>query len=223
MSFRIKNLLKQILPKQFTSHLIRERQKKFVSSNEIDSVKVFIAANANVDNSTIGDFTSVGRYTDIHNAVVGKFCAISYFCVIGATRHYIDRLSVSAFPYVKELGFVEESHRIVEPVTIGNDVWIGCHSIIKPNVCIGDGAIIGANSVVTKNVPPYAIVAGVPAKIIKYRFSEDIITKLLSLKWWNLPYDFIRSNIDLWQKEISLDSIEKLLCFKEQIRKKEVK
>lgn len=220
MNFRIKKLLKLFVPKSFVSLVKKETKKDSVPNSGAESVKLFIAPNANVDNSSVGDFTSVGRYTDIHNAVIGKFCAISYFCVIGATRHYIDRLSVSAFPYVKELGFVEESHRIVEPVTIGNDVWIGCHSIVKPNVCIGDGAVIGANSVVTKDVPPYAIVAGVPAKIIKYRFSEDIIAKLLELEWWNLPYELIRNHISLWQKEISLESIEELISFKEEVLKK---
>ena len=69
---------------------------------------------------------------------------------------------------------------------IGNDVWIGKRAIIKAGVKIGDGAVVGAGAVVTKDVPPYAIVAGVPAKIIKYRFDEDTIAQLLKTKWWNL-------------------------------------
>ena len=120
---------------------------------------------------------------------------------------------------MKEFSFVEESHRICEPVFIGNDVWIGCHSIIKPNVHIGDGAIIGANSVVTKDVPPYAIVAGVPAKIIKYRFDAETIKKLLDLKWWNFPYQILKENIELFQKELSKDSIEKMFKIRADLKR----
>ena len=81
------------------------------------------------------------------------------------------------------------------PVTVGNDVWIGARAIIMDGIKIGDGAIIGANSVVTKDVPPYAIVAGCPAKLIRYRFSEDVINKLLELCWWDYPKEFIVNNL----------------------------
>lgn len=75
-------------------------------------------------------------------------------------------------------------------VKIGNDVWIGTRAMILDGITIGDGAVIGAGAVVTKNVPPYAIVGGVPAKIIKYRFSQDKINELLASQWWNDPkYD----------------------------------
>ena len=77
-------------------------------------------------------------------------------------------------------------------ITIGNDVWIGDGAFIKNGVTIGDGAIIGARAVVTKDIPPYAIVVGVPAKILKYRFSEQIIDRLLNTKWWNLDDSIIK-------------------------------
>lgn len=91
------------------------------------------------------------------------------------------------------------------PVRIGNDVWIGDNVIIKNGVKIGDGAVVGLGAVVTKDVPPYAVVAGVPAKIIKYRFSDEIISELLELEWWNLEEDVIR--------QIPYDNIEKAIEF----------
>lgn len=90
---------------------------------------------------------------------------------------------------------------------IGNDVWISANSVITRGVTIGDGAVIGAGAVVTHNVPPYEIWAGVTAKKIGQRFSDEIITELLQLKWWDMPVEFIKDNIEFFQKEIKLKDI----------------
>ena len=87
-------------------------------------------------------------------------------------------------------------------VTIGNDVWIGTDSIIRRGITVGDGAVIGANSFVNSDVPPYAIVAGIPAKIIKYRFSEKVIRKLLDSKWFLLDLDDAKELVRKLEKEI---------------------
>jgi len=79
---------------------------------------------------------------------------------------------------------------------IGNDVWIGANAIILQGVTIGDGAIVAAGAVVTKDVPPYAIVGGVPAKVIKYRFPDSTIVKLLEIKWWDKPEEWILENVE---------------------------
>jgi carbonic anhydrase/acetyltransferase-like protein (isoleucine patch superfamily) len=98
-----------------------------------------------------------------------------------------------------------------ERVIIGNDVWIGSHVLVKGGVKIGNGACVAAGSVVVKDVPPYAVVGGVPAKLIKYRFSQTIIDKLLELQWWNLSDEKLKNNISFFQtEEITIEKINEL-------------
>ena len=146
----------------------------------------FVASNANISNP---------------DTKIGKFCSIAGNASIGASQHPIHFLSTHGFQYDlnehKEYGNIFNENNLYsvdnmnKPCNIGNDVWIGTNAVIKPNVKIGDGAIVGSNAVVTKDVPPYAIVVGMPAKIIKYRFNKRTINKLLKLKWWDLPKEFI--------------------------------
>ncbi|KAA0690874.1 antibiotic acetyltransferase [Halopseudomonas laoshanensis] len=108
--------------------------------------------------------------------------------VIGGARHPMEWVGMSPVFYsgrdsVKSK-FSEHPLELVPKATIGNDVWIGRSAIILSGVSVGDGAVVGAGSIVTKNVPPYAVVAGNPAKIIRYRFEERIIRELMSIKWW---------------------------------------
>ncbi|MGQ9445250.1 CatB-related O-acetyltransferase [[Pasteurella] aerogenes] len=170
-----------------------------------------IAKGADVANVILGDYSSIGRYSKVVHSEIGKFCSISWDVTVNAISHPLNHLSTHAFPYVPQVGhFVEKRTQEYHKVYIGNDVWIGANSIIMPGVHIGDGAVVGANAVVTKDVPPYAIVAGVPAKIIKYRFSEDMITRLLELKWWNFSDEILKSNISFFQKNISEDELDRL-------------
>ena len=107
--------------------------------------------------------------------------------------------------------------KVQKKVIIGNDVWIGSHALILGGVKIGDGAVIGAGAVVTKDVPPYAVVGGVPARIIKYRFSQEIIDKLLEIKWWNLPENILKENIKLFQTDnITFDLLQKFSQLKKE-------
>ena len=125
----------------------------------------------------------------IGNVDVGRYCSIAYGVNIGMFEHPVNWLSTSTRQYLP--GLVRGSRpvhlRSFDPsprTVIGNDVWIGVGSTLIDGVKIGDGAIIAAGAVVTKDVPPYAIVGGVPAKIIRYRFDEETIRELLNLKWW---------------------------------------
>lgn len=132
---------------------------------------------------------------------IGKYCSFANGVCIGVANHPYNILTTHPFVYmdndIQLYGNmpVEKDYRVKrdEPkhTYIGNDVWIGHNATIIAGVKIGDGAIIGAGAVVTKDVEPYSIVGGVPAKHIKYRFSQDIINDLLEVKWWDLPYKFV--------------------------------
>ena len=95
-------------------------------------------------------------------------------------------------------------------MNIGNDVWIGANAMILGGITIGDGAIIGAGAVVTKDIPPYAIVGGIPARIIRYRFPNDVINALLSSQWWNLSENILKSNIKVFQSNDFINHIDGL-------------
>lgn len=131
---------------------------------------------------------------------VGRYCSIAPGVTAGDSNHGSEWLSTHPFQYgsgmvfqtwTKKKDFPFKKLRLKKTSwsSIGNDVWIGASAMIMPGIHIGDGAIVGAGAVVTKDVPPYAIVAGVPAKIIKYRFDEETIAKLLELQWWRFDAD----------------------------------
>jgi acetyltransferase-like isoleucine patch superfamily enzyme len=183
----------------------RINQKIFPSSSKIIYTKDFIG-----DRYVIGDYTygkprvvSWGEGTSFR---IGKYCSISTHVIIFlGSEHRTDWVSTYPFPYLwKEASSINGHPFSKGDVIIGNDVYIGYHVTILSGVTIGDGAAIGAGSVVTKDVPPYAIVAGNPARIVRYRFDEKIIQKLLQIKWWDWPDEKIRENIHL----ICCDSID---------------
>lgn len=133
---------------------------------------------------------------------IGRFCSVACGVkfVFTSANHTLCSLSTYTFPI-----FFEEWGLDVKNITkawdnkgniiIGNDVWIGYGAVILSGVTVGDGAIIGARAVVTKDVPPYTIVGGVPARQIRKRFDDETIKKLLTLQWWNWDYEKIRKNI----------------------------
>jgi len=120
---------------------------------------------------------------------IGKYVSIGANCLIGGGAHPIDTLSSSPVFYPKDDAVLK---KLNEPCVIGNDVWIGRNVFIKPGVVIGNGAVVGANAVVIHDVPDYAIVGGVPAKILRYRFNSETIEALLKSKWWDLPIETIK-------------------------------
>ncbi len=132
---------------------------------------------------------------------IGKYTSISYDVKVGLVAHPTNYLSTSPLFYSKRRGLIENNifNEIPNGCTkIGNDVLISANVTILAGVKIGDGAIIGAGAFVNKDIPPYSIAAGIPAKIIKYRFSEEIKNELLKSKWWDLPIDILLKKKDLF-------------------------
>lgn len=165
---------------------------------------------------SLGRFSYVGAGSILGGCKIGRFCSIAPNVTIGLGQHPSDWISTHPFQfnknqfsgnkeYVEASLFEDRSANTIRTIpVIGNDVWVGTGVIILRGVTIGHGAIIAANSVVTKDVPPYAVVAGSPASIIKYRIPEDVSRKLLELKWWD--YD-LRSF-----KGISFSDIYAAVC-----------
>ncbi len=139
------------------------------------------------------------RYRDFR---IGKYCSIAQNVYIYTDNHPLDKFSTHPFLYCKSHGADEEisySH----PLTIGNDVWIGQNVVILPSChTIGNGAVIGAGAIVTKDIEPYTINVGNPAKAIRRRFSENIIQKLEGSQWWNMELDELKQNISVLEKLI---------------------
>ena len=142
----------------------------------------------------VGDFSYFERHGEAIYADIGKFCSIAANTRINALDHPMERLTthkVSYRPneYFRYLGVDSgfRERRRAKRVTIGNDVWIGHGAVVMPAVRVGDGAVIGANAVVTRDVEPFAIVAGVPARSLRWRFPEATRQRIARLAWWDRP------------------------------------
>lgn len=212
--------------------------KKIYPRNE-DSRIVYLKNVITNPNIEVGDFTF---YNDFVNdpkdfeknnvlyhypinhdrLIIGKYCSIACGArfLFNSANHTMRSLSTYPFPLFYdewEHGMrVDKAWDNKGDIVIGNDVWIGYEAVIMAGVTIGDGAIIGTRAVVTKDVPPYTIVGGVPAKPIRKRFSEDVIERLLSLKWWDLSPETVSTIIKDIQ-EGNIDSV--MLCLQNKTKK----
>ena len=175
-----------------------------------------IGDNANLLKSTLDDFVIVNRncildschiglasYTNqntvLKNVIIGKFCCISWNVTLygGSSHNYSAPSMYSSYHWKYIFGKSISLNSEKSKTIIGNDVWIGNGAIVINGVKIGNGAVIGAGAVVTKDIPPYSIVAGVPAKIIKMRFDDRTIQRLQKIKWWDWPLETISSNEEI--------------------------
>ena len=145
-------------------------------------------------------YVGLGCHISDKSTRIGKFCSIAENVMIGTTTHPTGFLTTSTIPY-KDIhhitdGLVVPDDKRVKytysrPVTIGNDVWIGMNVVIMDGITIGDGAVIGAGAIVTHDVPPYAVAVGVPARVMRYRFDEETVRRLLKVRWWDRPDEVI--------------------------------
>ncbi|TZF85029.1 CatB-related O-acetyltransferase [Pedobacter sp. BS3] len=159
---------------------------------------VYIGSDSSLINSQIGDYSYINAHVSIKNTTIGKFCSIGPGVKIELGNHPVHFVSSHPAFYANNKPFdtfakntcFEEYRQVI----IGNDVWIGENVLIPGGVNIGDGAVITAGAVVTKNVEPYAIVGGVPAKIIRYRFDERTRKIIHESKWWEKDEEWLRKN-----------------------------
>ena len=164
---------------------------------------VEIGKGSRVAHSSLGDYSYCDRYADIANARIGKFANIAAFCRIGATDHPLHTASCHHFLYrsddywddaERDAAFFD--HRRSRLAYVGHDTWIGASAMIKPEVTVGDGAVVAAGAIVTRDVAPYTIVAGTPAKVLRLRQPKEIADRLIALAWWDWPHEDIRTALD---------------------------
>ena len=169
-------------------------------SNSTFGVYCEVGAGSRVVNSTFEDYAYCDRLSDIANTTVGKFANIAAMTRIGPTDHPMDHASLHHFLYRSSYYWDDVpddpaffAARASRRTVIGPDTWIGHGAIIKPDVTIGAGAVIASGAVVTKNVPPYMIVAGLPAAPMRPRFAHAIADRLMALAWWDWSHDRLRA------------------------------
>lgn len=168
---------------------------------------VEIGKGSRVNNTYLDDYSYCDRYADIANAKIGKFSNIAAFSRIGATDHPLDTASCHHFLYrsgdywdgtTRDEAFFE--HRRSRVATIGNDTWIGAGAMVKPEVTLGHGAVVASGAVVTKDVDPYTIVAGTPAKPLRLRQPTQIADRLIALAWWDWSHNAIGNALEDFRK-----------------------
>ena len=149
--------------------------------------------------SDIGNYNYIGSNSIISSASIGNYCSIAPNVLIGPANHPLEYISTSSHLFNKSTKF--EFDMFKKKTRIGNDVWIGANVVVLQGVTIGDGAVIGANSFVNKDVPAFSVFAGCPAKFIKSRFNEEEASKIISSKWWeSKPKDALIIADGLWSK-----------------------
>jgi phosphonate metabolism protein (transferase hexapeptide repeat family) len=177
---------------------------------------VEIGAGTRIAHSRIGDYSYCDRLCDIANAEVGRFANIASQVRIGATDHPLDTASLHHFLY-RSARYWDDAEddaawfekRRARRCTIGHDTWIGHAAQVKPEVTLGHGAVVASGAVVTRDVAPYAIVAGVPARVVRLRQPPEVAERLIALGWWDWPHDRLRAALDDFRSLPALAFLER--------------
>ncbi|RGN42095.1 antibiotic acetyltransferase [Bacteroides sp. AF16-49] len=187
----------------------------FWDNSSIIPSNIYLGLGTRILNSKIGKYTRIKPFCVIKNANIGNYCSIANDVRIGLGKHPTGLISTNSIFYktgIRKDWAVHIDYNEEETINIGNDVWIGNGAIIMDGITVGNGAIIGARALVTKDIPPYAIVGGIPAKIIKYRFDEETINLLQKSQWWDLPDKTIENILPIFtNSERIKDNLKKYL------------
>lgn len=175
-----------------------------------------IAERVNLAECEVGDYSYIERHVEAIYTSIGKFCAVAAASRLNALSHPMERVSQHKITYRPNEYFafakvdkVFREQRQSARVTIGHDVWIGHGAIVLPGISIGHGAVVAAGAVVTKDVKPYAVVAGVPARKIKWRFRKSIRERMIALAWWDWPHEKLAAAIPDMQKLSAEEFLDK--------------
>lgn len=194
----------------YISKFINKIQISSVKNSEIHNTSKLGSKN-NILELKMGRYSYIGNNCTIVNTTINNFCSIADNCIIGGAQHPIEWGSTSPVFHsgknILKKNFSKHEFKVYENTNIGNDVWIGNNVIIKAGVQIGNGSIIGMGSVVTKNVGNYEIWAGNPAKLIRLRFSEDVVKELMKFQWWE------KDDEEILKLSQQINNIDKFLCY----------
>lgn len=175
-----------------------------------------VGAQSSLLNSTFGDYTYCTARCDFANVEIGKFSNIATGVRVGATDHPLNRASLHHFMYRSADYWEDAEHdqawfdkRAARRAYVGHDTWLGHHAQIKPEVTVGHGAVVASGAVVTKDVAPYTIVAGVPAKPVRVRLEPDLAERMIALAWWDWDHTAIRAALDDFRHMPVLAFLEK--------------
>jgi acetyltransferase-like isoleucine patch superfamily enzyme len=188
---------------------------KIIKSNVLDNLT--IDTDSCINKCDIGRYFGLGCFSYVANSQIGRYCTFGARVSIGAFSHPTDWLSIHEFQYRNTANIygssILDGDVNIAPVNaktnIGCDVWIGDNACVMAGTSLAHGAIVSLGAVVMSDVPPYAIVGGNPARILRYRFNEDVISKLLSLKWWELDMEYLKG-IDFSDIDKSISCIEEI-------------
>lgn len=161
---------------------------------------VEIGRGSRIAHASLGDYSYCDRYADIANATIGKFSNIASYVRIGATDHPMHKASLHHFHYRSADYFDDASddvdwfaHRRTRQTTIGHDTWLGHGAQVRPEVTIGHGAVVAGGAIVTRDVAPYAVVAGIPAVPLRSRYPVGVADRMMALAWWDWPHAQLRA------------------------------
>ena len=202
---------KIIIAPIFTAEIRRQLLDLGIPDNKIESLykdEYFSREARKFRSNTIGKYSYFKPSTQIFSSDIGAFCHIGDNCIIGQSGHDVNRVTTYPLGYHFQNSTNDPSldesasqEQLESRTLVKNDVYIGEGVVIFAGVTVGNGAVIGSKSVVTKDVPDYAIVGGIPAKIIRYRFSDEVINSLLKSVWWEWPDDLLQERIHLFNED----------------------